>query len=201
MTARGTRKGSVLMEFVLSMPIMITLIFLVVQFAQVWTARQMVSYAAFCATRSMLSANPKEWQNGGKTSRCDHVAASRVLAWVNIYGPGDTMMVPGWGKIPQSSSVDDRLEVESNHVEGQYATSKVKYKFPLLIPVAGQMVSYLAQHSANEAKYMSSGTPETMWSGEEELFDDVPYIELTETCVLPLPYDPSSQPENAYTYN
>ena len=201
MTFRAGKRGSVLMEFVVSMPVLLTLVFLVVLFAQIWTVRQMVAYSAFCAARSMLSAGPAEWSAGkAKTSRCDHVAASRVLAWVNEYGPGAGKKVPGWGDIPESAGVDDRLEVASTFVAGQYASSKVVYRFPLLVPVAGQMVSFLAKHSADESRYMAIGSPSLMWSGEEELFGGVPYIELTETCVLPLPYDPSAQPMNAYTY-
>ncbi len=200
MRGRTARRGSVLMEFVLSMPLMITLIFLVVQFAQIWTVRQVVAYSAFCATRSMLSAAPSEWSSAKpKSMRCDHRAAARALAWVNIYSPaGGGKRVPGWGTVPQSASVDDRVEVESSHSAGEYATSKVTFKFPLLVPVAGQMISYLAKNRAEDAKYSKIGSPTLMWSGEEELFEKIPYIELTERCVLPLPFDPSAQPANAY---
>ncbi len=202
MSSAYARRGSVLMEFVVSMPVLVTLVFLVLQFAQIWTVRQLVSYSAFCATRSLLSAGPHEWAAGkAKASRCDHAAASRVLAWVNEFGRGGgAKSVPGWGEIPESAGVDNRLEVESSFVPGQYASSKVVYRFPLLVPVAGQMISFLARHSADESRYMEIGSPSLMWSGEEELFDGVPYIELTETCVLPLPFDPTAQPGMAYTY-
>ena len=70
------RKGTMLMEFVLTMPILFMLIMLVIQFAQVMLARQMVAYAAFCSTRSMLCSKPSEWQGSGKSS-CAHQAARR----------------------------------------------------------------------------------------------------------------------------
>ena len=37
MSSAYARRGSVLMEFVVSMPVLVTLVFLVLQFAQIWT--------------------------------------------------------------------------------------------------------------------------------------------------------------------
>ena len=202
MTARRGRIGSVMMEFVIAMPVLVVLVMLVVQFAQLWTVRQMVSYSAFCAARSTLSANPAEWSSAKpKAGRCDHAAAARVLSWVALFGSGagaGGKDVPGWGEIPESDRIDSRIEVKSEHVAGQYASSTVVFKFPMLVPVAGQMISFLAKRPADGSRYMGMDSPSLMWSGEEELFDGVPYIELTETCVLPLPFDPAAQPQNSY---
>ncbi len=236
--SRDHRRGSMLMEFVLTMPILLMLIMLIIQFAQIMVARQFVAYAAFCSTRSMLCSNPSEWDPklNPKKERCTHQAARRVLAWVNIFGTPETahlrgseegylavsagdfsdiddapityttklygskethdVLVPGWGQIPESNSVDKRLEVECGPKipNGKYAYSTVRYKFPLMIPVAGQMISFLAKHSADESLYMRSKTLMPGWTGEQELFDGVPYIELTETCVLPLPYSTANLP-------
>lgn len=245
---REVKKGSMLMEFVLVMPILFMLIMLIIQFAQIMVARQFVAYAAFCSTRSMLCSNPSEWHpllNPDKRDRCTHQAARRVLAWVNIfgdpatadrrswdedylyvsagkfsdvadepisfvttfYGSKDTqdVLVPGWGQIPESNSVDKRLEVTPGISQGRCAWSTVKYDFPLLIPVAGQMISFLAQHSAEESQYMKSKALMPGWTGEQELFDEdpdeVPYITLTETCVLPLPYSTARLPVKAFDYD
>lgn len=202
MTRRNGRRGSVMMEFVITMPILVVLVLLVVQFAQLWTVRQMVSYSAFCAARSTLSANPISWSIVTPNDRrCDHAAAARVLAWVALFGSGEGeggKKVPGWGTIPASDKIDSRIEVKTEWIPGQYTSSTVVFQFPLLVPVAGPMISFLAKHSADESRYMKSGTPATMWSGEEELFDEVPSIELTETCVLPMPFNPMAQPLNAY---
>ena len=63
--ARTKRRGSVLMEFVMTMPLLMMLVMLVLQFALIVTARQLVAYAAFCAARSTLSANDREGGGGG----------------------------------------------------------------------------------------------------------------------------------------
>lgn len=234
-------RGSMLLEFVLTMPILFMLIMLILQFAQIMVVRQFVAYAAFCSTRSMLCSNPSEWDSKNpKQFQCTHQAARRVLAWVNIFGTPETahlrgseegylsvssgdfsdiqdtpltytsklygskathdVLIPGWGQIPESNSVDRRLEVECGPKipNGKYAYSTVRYKFPLLIPVAGQMISFLAKHSADESLYMRSKTLMPGWTGEQELFDGVPFIELTETCVLPLPYSTANLPGNAF---
>ena len=238
---RDRRQGSMLLEFVLTMPILFMLIMFILQFAQIMVVRQFVAYAAFCSTRSMLCSNPSEWDNDDKKYNCSFQAARRVLAWVNIFGTPETaylrgsdegyasvgagsfsdvgdkttesfmttlygsrathdVLIPGWGQIPESNSVDRRLEIprEKRFVkQGKFATSTVKYKFPLLIPVAGQMISFFQKHSADESRYVKSKALMPGWTGEQELFDGVPFIELTETCVLPLPYSTKNLPGKA----
>lgn len=240
------KRGSMLMEFVLTMPILFMLIMLIIQFAQIMVVRQFVAYAAFCSTRSMLCSNPAEWHplvKSDKRDRCTHQAARRVLAWVNIFGDPDTaklrgweeetrslgkfsdggettityttviygsegtgdVLVPGWGQIPESNSVDARLNVESGPLvpNGRYAYSTVKYDFPLLIPVAGQMIGFFMHHSASESKYMQSKDLPPGWIDEledGEMIHRMPYITLTETCVLPLPYSTVNLPINAFDY-
>lgn len=198
------RKGTMLMEFVLTMPILFILIMLVVQFAQIMLARQMVSYAAFCSSRSMLCSKPEEWRGGGKNS-CAHQAARRVLAWVNIFGEpkggSNGVLVPGWGRVPGSNSIDKRLEVKPSISQARYVKSVVTYKFPLLVPVAGQMIGFLSKDSAKNSLYVKSKTMMAGWTGEEgDLVDGMPYIALTETCVLPLPYSTKNMPSGAFDY-
>ena len=240
---RDRRNGSMLMEFVLTMPILFMLIMLILQFAQIMVVRQFVAYAAFCSTRSMLCSNPTEWALKNSKNNCAFQAARRVLAWVNIFGtpetahlrgweegylsvgsgdfsdvPGENLsyttiaygskathdvLVPGWGQIPESNSIDRRLEVSPGVNPGKCAWSTVTYKFPLLIPVAGQMIGFFMHHSAAESQYMKSKDLPPGWLDnlpENEMVDGMPYITLTETCVLPLPYSTARLPVNAFDY-
>ena len=50
------RRGSVLMEFIIVAPLMLILVSMLLQFAQIWMARHVAAYAAYCACRSVLSA-------------------------------------------------------------------------------------------------------------------------------------------------
>ena len=234
-------RGSMLLEFVLTMPILFMLIMLILQFAQIMVVRQFVAYAAFCSTRSMLCSNPTEWALKNSKNNCAFQAARRVLAWVNIFGTPETahlrsweegylsvgsgdfsdvqgenlsyttiaygskethdVLIPGWGQIPESNSIDRRLDVAPGVNPGKCAWSTVKYKFPLLIPVAGQMIGFFMHHSAAESQYMKSKDLPPGWIdslSEDEMLDGMPYITLTETCVLPLPYSTAALPGNPY---
>ena len=237
-------RGSMLLEFVLTMPILMMLIMLVLQFAMIATVRPMVSYAAFCAARSTLCANPVDSLNPDWRENCAFHAARRALAWVTILGTeesrkyrssdtenikvgssdfadiGDTstesfvtvmygdenthdVVVPGWGQIPESNSVDKRLSVETNIFPGRYAAATVVYQYPLLIPIAGQMIGWLTRHSWRDSAYVKSKSLPPGWFDEVEsegLIDGMPFITLTETCVLPLPYSPVRLPLNAFDY-
>ena len=235
------RRGSMLMEFVLTMPILLMLIMLILQFAQIMVVRQFVAYAAFCSTRSMLCSNPSEWMAKNSKNNCAFQAARRALAWVTIFGTPESanlrswdegylsvdasdfsdvvydpisyattiygskgtrdVLVPGWGQISESNSVDKRLDVSPGITPGRCAWSTIKYKFPLLIPIAGQMIGFFTKHSAEESTYVKSNSLMPGWVdqlAEDEMLDGVPYIELTETCVLPLPYSTANLPGNPF---
>lgn len=236
------RRGSMMVEFVLVMPILFMLIMGVLQFAQIMTARQFVAYAAFCSARSMLCSNPTEWALKNSKNNCAYQAARRALSWVTLLGTSETsnlrgveeeeldfgvndfvdigidlgretytttmygdsathdVIVPGWGQVPESNSVDIRLNVTSGVSQGKCVWSKVQYKFPLVFPVVGQMISWFAKgNSYKDSRYLKNNNLAAGgWTGEEELLDGVPYIELTETCVLPMPYSSASLPGNPF---
>lgn len=231
----GKERGSMLMECVLVLPVQLLLVMAVVQFAQIWTARYVTSYAAYCAARATLSTNPANHQSAAES------AARRVCAWANLAdlperlmssrAPDDhegELLVPGWGAIPNSASIDRRVDVvlgfmdQAADFKGRSSgvtAATVKFRFPLVTPLAGSMISWLAKHGSgasgdSTAEYrLVSG-----WTGEAEILEDersriarssqkdgsvkmdymeqgvFPYIELTETCVLPLPYSTSQLP-------
>lgn len=224
-----SRNGSVLLECVLVLPLLLLLICAVLQFAQIWTARQVVVYAAYCATRATLSVHPVERERVALQS------AQRALAWVNIAGNAETygnaneeaseLDIPGWGRVPGSSSLARRVKVKLDPVSDVLNTtgesagfSKVTviYRYPLVMPLVGTMISWLARHDADEntqAQYqLVSG-----WTGEAEVLDEArgrvkeklqdgsvrldymeknvfPYLEFRETCVLPMPYSTAGFP-------
>lgn len=233
MRRRDPRNASMLLECVLVLPLLLLLICAVMQFAQIWTARQMVVYAAYCATRATLSVHPVEQK------RVALQAARRVLAWVNIAGkaehygspdaePGE-WHIPGWGGVPGSDSLDRRVSVKLDPLvflanlggqsTGGVAKVTVSYRFPLVMPVVGPMVSWLVRHGEDEgqqAEYRVAGG----WTGEAEVLEEeskrlktvakdgtvrldyldqgvFPYLEFRETCVLPMPYSTAGFPISA----
>jgi len=74
------RKGSILLESLLTLPLLMLLFLSVLQFAQIWTARQQLTYAAFCATRAIMAVPPAEQQAAADK------AARLALAWWCLAG-------------------------------------------------------------------------------------------------------------------
>lgn len=208
---KRTDNGSVMMEFVLVMPLLFVMIMGVLQIAHIWMARQVVHYAAYCAARSTLTANTKLLKDQSVARN----AAYRVCAWIAFDDTADGSVqdvteIPGWGKIPFSDSVKKRTRVYTGLTDWEYAGSMstcpwqtravVEFDFALLMPVAGQMMSYLSKQDAGSvAGQIRSGTialsPGVGWSGQEEKKNyPYPYITLREICILPKPYNTAIYP-------
>ena len=97
-----------MMETVIVMPIILLLIFMIIQFAHVWIARQMVVYAAYCGARSLLVISPDD--TDPTPQEAVQTAAEIALSWICLAdgganAAGETRLdVPGWGEIPGSGS-------------------------------------------------------------------------------------------------
>lgn len=260
MSAKRSRSGSILMEFIIVAPLMFLFISMILQFAHIWMARQMTAYAAYCATRAILCVPPGEQKKAAEN------AAEMVLAWfsfVNLPGAAlagsDTstvsstpvhvgrlhnredisadetvtfndglpyereIMIPGWGGIPGSDSAKIRRKVfvinggytKTEHSVKPYAAVKVVFKFPLLMPLTGRMLSWFGGHP--EEEIADDGRYHLLrgWNGDETVLDEsgnlvsrsgarwgqdgrFPVITLTETCLLPMPYSTANFPTGGY---
>lgn len=210
--------GSMLMEFVLTMPLLFIMIMGVLQVAHIWTARLVTHYAAFCAARATLTTN--EWlllalslDPDGPGSPA-HDAARQVCAWV-VFSDGDEnsndlFSIPGWGEVPHSAELNKRVRVYPRvgpaPLGGAFvgapwlSGATVQFDFPLLIPVVGTMMGWLAKNDSRNADFaIGSG-----WSGQSDYTNDDrigdtrvyegPYLTLTETVWLPKTYSTKRYP-------
>jgi hypothetical protein len=201
--------GSAMMEFVLVMPLLFVMIMGVLQIAHIWMARQVVHYAAYCAARSTLTANHVQFRDQSVAT----AAALRVCAWIAFDdGEGSTqdVEIPGWGTIPFSGSVKKRTRVVTGYTDSEYmgmlgscpwqTRAVVEFDFALLMPVAGQMMSYLFKQDTDTViQKIRSGEisvkPGVGWTGQEEKKNySYPYITLKEMCILPKPYSTAIYP-------
>ena len=207
--------GSMLMEFVLTMPLLFIMIMGVLQVAHIWTARLVTHYAAFCAARATLTTN--EWlllalsiDPDGPGSPA-HDAARQVCAWVVFSdSEGDAFKIPGWGNIPHSAELKKRVRVTPRvgpaPLGGSFvgapwlSGATVQFDFPLLMPVVGTMMGWLAKNDSNDADFaIGSG-----WSGQSDYTNNDrigdtrvyggPYLTLTETVWLPKTYSTKRYP-------
>jgi len=175
-----------LMEFVLVMPLLFLLIMGVVQIAHIWTARMVTHYAALCAARATLTMNARQQDEAVQ-------AARQVCAWMAGSDGNGMADVPGWGRIPHSAEVPQRVRVTVAPAMGGapwLSGATVEFDFPLLIPVAGTMMGYLAKRGSAGTDYK----PVSGWTGQFAHRLGRPYITLRETVWLPKPYTTVNYP-------
>lgn len=181
------KRGSMLMEFVLTMPILVLLMFFVVQLTFLGLAHECTAYAAYCGARSLLSVNALETQSAAQN------AAERALSWLHPQGlksdKEPSWLVPGWGKVPGSDTIADHVSVEIDvaamalTLTGQSSLTvvTVTYDCPLMIPVIGELMASFGK----DGRTIKDGEP-------------FPYLSIHETCALPLPYSTISHPIGGY---
>lgn len=134
------RPASMMMEAVIVLPVIVMVIFAIIQFANVLMVQQLVEYAAYCGARATLTCNALQAPNMAKE------AALRVLAPVSLSkedAKGDTgsHIYPGWGKLKGTKDISDQVEVDLSPSPlitanaAKYVGCKVAFKYPLLIPI------------------------------------------------------------------
>lgn len=205
----GRRRGSVLAETALALPLLLFLIFAVVQFALVWTARQTVAYAAYCAARAAL-VFPCSSENEKEDAARD--AAEIALSWMSLADAGSIAgrtSIPGWGDIPGSGTVRARSDVKIvsdpygggwlNGEDSPAVAAIVRFKFPLMIPGMG-VAKAIANFAAGTAPDFTGeadfhGDLAKVTDAADVSIDGVwPWIELKSTCILPAPFSTARFP-------
>lgn len=222
------RRGSILMEFVMVAPLVLLLVSFILQFAHIWTARQIAAYAAYCATRAVMAVPPGEQEDAAKK------AAELACSWMSLVGlhggdgdDEDNVAIPGWGVIPGSDSAGVRVKDTKVLEDGTgrpVVSVMVKFKFPLVLPLAGRMTSWWVNKPYEKIDSLDYGHHRMGeerprgWAGQEVVMNErgeaeergeahnmsrqtdgkYPFIVLTETCVLPMPYSTSRFPKHGY---
>lgn len=186
--------GTVLMEAVLCLPLLLLLVTGIVQFARIWETRLFVQYAAYNAARAALVYNPFEYadSSGHFRERRGPVfqAAVNTLAWksatensaaANVWFPG---FAPG-SRAPDSGNVWHQVHVspvaswESN---GLVCVS-VRFDMPLLFKVFDPSWMFPAIRAGEEADPLAG-----LDSDATGLFP------IAEACILPKPWSTSLYP-------
>ena len=208
------RGGTVLMEAVLCLPLLLFLVTGVVQFARIWEAKLLTRHAAYNAARAALVYNYDEYTtdtNGKRTFCRDYgpvwLAAVNTLVWksatTSLFGPMDDYLFPGFSddsgnpplsyRVPNSAFIQDQVRIdhtqslESNGV----VRVTVQFRFPLLFSifalgtVQGQRDDDLYGDTTDVVPLVHD---ETDNPGLLFWHDSVPHIRLSETRSLPKPW-------------
>ena len=150
-------RGSVLMEFVIVAPMLLLLIFGIIQFAYIFMAKQLTFYAAYSAARTALVYNIKDYAET-KTDDPDsadnfhpdkgplYLAACTIMSWMN-FGDGseDFPFFPKgnadvWWQV-RISGKERIVKLGNDKIPAVAVT--VHYYCPLLIPLVGDMFAYV----------------------------------------------------------
>ena len=125
-------RGSMLMETVVVLPLLVALIMGALQMAHIHIARQVVSYAAYAAARATLPVEKSKEKDEAEK------AARRILCWL-VASPDamhDGVMMPD----PEAKAVKDRLlkfELKQNDWDREV---ELRFAFPLTMPLAAQII-------------------------------------------------------------
>jgi hypothetical protein len=118
-------------EYAIVFPIQLLLTLCLIQLAHLFVAKQVVSYAAFCAARAeLVHEDPQE---------------AALLPLLRIAGPAGanpgTIHIPGWGDLPNYEAARVKTEVNvlappANGPQPPPVTVEVIHQYQLRVPIA-----------------------------------------------------------------
>lgn len=168
--------GSVLMETIMAMPLLIALTFGALQMAHIHIARQVVSYAAYAGARAALP------EPDGKEEEAARKAAQRVLCWLTASAESvhDGVLMPD----PESKAVKDRIlefKVKRNNWNREV---EFRFAFPLVMPLAAQIIGF----QFNPTDFTKGETGEHISTRKFGDSFTGPHLVFHERASLPKPY-------------
>lgn len=216
-TAR--RSGSVLMEAVLCLPLLLFLVTGIVQFARIWEARLFTRHAAYNAARAALVYNVAEYADIDKatgkitfkgTSGPVWVSAVNTLAWksatsANGGNASDNYAFPGFldnesYRIDNSAFIRSQVMIDGNESWESNGVVRVtvKFKFPLLFSVFA--LGSVQGNPESEKDIGPDAEVALVHDVSEDIAphadweDSIPHILLAESCLLPKPWSTANYP-------
>lgn len=192
MKKRGTR-GAVMLETVILLPVILIIVFYLLQMIFVLLAKEVTYYAAYCGARAALVYNPADYADTNRVGSGGGVvgeAACTVLSWISqsVEGSEPLKIAASEGdyEVPRSENIRNQVSVKI--VEGlslPYSEEELKklnieklkepfpivrvtvtFKCPLLIPLGGRIFAGLASSPfQSEAKDTVSTFAEVVAAG------------------------------------
>ena len=153
---RKGRGGSVLMEAVLCLPLLLALVSGIAQFARIWEARFFTWLAAYHGARAALVYAEADYRVStndvvrGEFLRDRGVvwlAAVETLAWMGGTEDSDSLLFPTMGRVPNSTRIREQVEIVAERPTDRREDFRfseetpgsvrvcVAYKFPLFFSI------------------------------------------------------------------
>ncbi len=181
--------GSMLLEFILAMPLLLLLMLGCMQIAHIWVARLVTYYAATAAARALLTAHESEYQWAAAK------AAMGVLSWVVIgeAKEDETLRssVPGWGTIPGTGSVRHKTRVTITPLNSGVPWNfrvDVEFDFALVMPIAGPIIAWGVNPWEYGKEWQEQHADVTSNRYRNVDIVGYPHIILHETAIISKPY-------------
>jgi Flp pilus assembly protein TadG len=176
-------RGSVMLEAVFVFPIVLALIFGAAQVAHIWTARQVVQYAAYSAARAAMVAEQSEMQNTGE------IAAKQVCSWICLgQAAGETgTEIAGWGEIKGSGAVNRKTRVTVRMADEWNVEATVEFDFALVMPIAGAIMGWGVNPWRSGSEWLEQRADVT---GNQHRYQDTvqyPHVRFKETVRMSRP--------------
>ena len=221
------RKGAVLLEFVLCFPILLVLFFFAMQLAQIMITWQVVHYAAYMGARSsMVTNNIQRQSQAEKVVKriLAVVSASPVTTSAQNNKNGgkggnkdddrtkdEYCKLDGWGYLPDTKYLEKQVSVDIplTDIDPSGVRCTVKFKMFLNVPVAGPLIAYFANPNKKDKDWEKKLDDQAYALNPALLPDDpqtiepekdlkIPYIELSSTSVVNIPYGTKAYPLDVF---
>ena len=217
------RKGAVLLEFVLCFPILLVLFFFAIQLAQIMITWQVVHYAAYMGARSSMVTNNLQRQSQAEKvvkRILAVVSASPVTTSAQNNKNGgkggnkdddrtkdEYCKLDGWGYLPDTKYLEKQVSVDIplTDIDPSGVRCTVKFKMFLNVPVAGPLIAFFANPNKKDKDWEKKLDDQAYALNPALLVDDpqtvepekdlkIPYIELSSTSVVNIPYGTKAYP-------
>ena len=135
-SCRGRQAGQAIVEYAIVFPIVLLIALSLIQLAHIFVAKQVVSYAAFCAARAALV--------GEDPDRAAAFVCSPITGTTGADRP-EEFTLPGWGELRGSgASMVKTQPAVIDLAEGRYVSAEVTHQFQLQIPIADELTYRVA---------------------------------------------------------
>ena len=202
----GPHSGTVLMEAVLCLPLLLFLVTGIVQFARLWEAKLLTKHAAYNAARAALVSNDADYGYRDPRGRIvfnTHggavwLAAVNTLAWksatFSTKGDGADYGFPGFEgdsgfRADSSAFIRDQVRVVSSQSweSNGMVRVTVAFRFPLLFSVFALGSVQGHEDGDDDLRPLVHDTaldtrPRSSWDA------GIPHFRLVESCVMPKPW-------------
>ena len=179
-------QGSVLMESILLLPVVLLSFMAAAQFAHIYFARYMIEYAAYSGARagrlgSAASIQTNAYNAAGQVCSVLALTSAGTLA-------GDPLTLPWLGTIEGSQSLAEKLQVTCTEEPGKSITCTVRMDFPLVVPVVREVVAGLVRFTEVGSRKMLSRPEHPASDTVVYPGDSFPHLRFKRSATVPRNY-------------